>query len=70
MLLVRLGPDRLVVEQLLDLLEEHLLLVVVVRDDKLVPGQAVADEVGLVGVRDVRGLEVDAVVAAQDGVVQ
>ncbi len=70
MLLVRPGPDVVVVENLLHLGEEHGLLVVVVRLDELVPRQGVADEGGLVLVTDVRGLLIDAVVAAQDGIVE
>ena len=40
-----------------------------VRLDKLVPGEGVADKVGLVLVEDERGLEIDGVVAAEDRVV-
>lgn len=70
MLLVRLVKDGLVVEELLDLGEQGLLLVIVVRLDELKPGQGVADEVGLVRVLHVWCLQVDAVVSSKDGIVQ
>jgi len=69
MLLVRFLEYRLVLQQLFDLGEQRSFLVVVVRLDELVPGQAVADEVGLVLVGNDRGLLVDGVVAAEDGIV-
>lgn len=69
-LLVRLVKDGLVVEELLDLGEQGLLLVIVVRLDELKPGQGVADEVGLVRVLHVWCLQVDAVVSSKDGIVQ
>lgn len=69
-LLVRALPDGGVLEHLLDLGEQRHFLVVVVRDDELVPGQAVSDEVGDVGGLDVRGLLVDGVETAENGVVE
>lgn len=70
MLLVRLLEDGLVLEKLLDLGEQGLLLVIVVRLDELKPSQRVADEVGLVRILDVWCLQVDAVVTSEDGIVQ
>jgi len=52
MLLVGLHKDGLVAQHLLDLGEQGGLLVVVVRLDKLVPGEGVADKVGFVLVED------------------
>lgn len=70
MLLVCLFEDVLVVEKLLDLGEQGLLLVIVVRLDELKPSQGVADKVGLVRVLNVWGLQVNAVVSSEDGIVQ
>lgn len=69
-LLVCVFKDGLVIEKLLDLGEQGLLLVIVVRLDELKPSQGVADEVGLVRVLDMWCLQVDAVVTSKDGVVQ
>lgn len=70
MLLVCLVKYGLVIQQLLDLGEQRLLLIVMVRLDELEPGQGVTDEVGLIGILNVGRLEVDGVVATEDGVVQ
>lgn len=48
MFLVCLVEDGLVAQKFLDLGKEHLLLVVVVRLDELVPRQSIADKVLLV----------------------
>lgn len=69
MLLVRLGPDGLVIQHPLDLGEQRRLLVIVVRLHKLVPRQRVADEIGLIDIFDVGRLLVDGVVAAEYRVV-
>ena len=52
MLLMRFPKYRFVPQQLLDLGEERGLLVVMVRLDKLEPGEAVPNKVGLVLVED------------------
>lgn len=70
MLLVRLLKHSLVVQQLLNFREECLLLIIMVRLDELVPSQAISHEIRLVRIGDVRRLLVNAVVAAEDGVVQ
>ena len=64
-----LPQDGLVPEQLLNLGEERGFLVVMVRLDKLEPGETVANKVGLVLVQDERGLVVNGIVAAEDRVV-
>ena len=68
-LLMCLPQDGLVPEQLLNLGEERGFLVVMVRLDKLEPGETVANKVGLVLVQDERGLVVNGIVAAEDRVV-
>lgn len=70
MLLVSCGPDRIITQQVLDLGEQIILLIVVVRLDEAEPCLRVSNEGGLVGVLNVRGLEVDGVEATDDGVVQ
>lgn len=70
MLLVRLGKDIFVVQQVLDLGEERLLFVIVVGLDKLEPGLGVSHKVCLVGPLDQWGLVVDGVVSTEDRVVQ
>ena len=70
MLMVRLGPHVLVVQKLLHLYKQHVLLVVVMRLDKLVPRQTVSHKVPHFRVLDVLGLVEDGVVPADDGVVQ
>jgi len=70
MLVVRLLKNGLIVQHLLHFGKQILLLVVVVRLDKLVPREAVPDERCLVFVEDVGRLLVDRVVAAEDRVVQ
>lgn len=69
-LLVCLFKDGLVFEKLLDLGEQGILLVIVVRLDELKPSQGVADEVRLVRILDMWCLQVNAVVPSKDGVVQ
>lgn len=69
MLLMRFPKYRFVPQQLLDLGEERSLLVVMVRLDKLEPGEAVPNKVGFVLVEDERGLVVDGIVATEDRVV-
>ena len=66
MLFVRFLEYLFVLQQLFDLGEQRSLLVVVVRLDELVPGQAVANKVGLVLVGNDRSLLVDGVIAAED----
>ncbi len=68
-LLMCLPQDGLVPEQLLNLGEERGFLVVMVRLDKLEPGETVTNKVGLVLVQDERGLVVNGIVAAEDRVV-
>ena len=58
-LLVRLLEDSLVLEKFLDLGEQGLLLVIVVRLDEFEPCQAIAYEVRLFRLGNVRGLEED-----------
>ncbi len=70
MLFVRVGPDGLVGQQVLNLDEEGGLFVVMVRGHELVPCAAVADKGGAIGGGDVRGLAVDGVEAAENGIVQ
>ena len=70
MLLMSFLKDSLVLQQVLDLGEQRLLFVVMMRLDESVPGQAVADKVGLVLVGNMGSLLVDGVVAAEDRVVQ
>lgn len=70
MLLVCLLKDGLVVEKLLDLGEQGVLLIIVVRLDELKPSQGVPDKVGLVRVLDVWSLQVDAVITPEDRIVQ
>ena len=60
---------RLVFQQLLNLDEQYIFLVVMVRLDKLEPGEAVANKISLVLVGNERGLVVDRIVAAKDRVV-
>ena len=55
---VRLSENVLVPKHLLHLGEEVLLFIVVVRLHKLVPGEGVAHEAGLVALLNVRGLQV------------
>ena len=69
MLLMRFPKYRFVPQQVLDLGEERGLLVVMVRLDKLEPGEAVPNKVGLVLVENERGLVVDGIVATEDRVV-
>ena len=69
MLLMSFPKYRFVPQQLLDLGEERGLLVVMVRLDKLEPGEAVPNKVGLVLVENERGLVVDGIVATEDRVV-
>lgn len=68
-LLVCFFKYRLVFQQLLDLGEQCIFFVVMVRLDKLEPGETVANEIGLVLVGNERGLVVDGVVTAEDRVV-
>ena len=70
MLLVRLGKDVLVLEQLLNLSKQRLFFVVMVRLDESIPGETVANKVGLVLVEDNGRLMEDGVVASEDRVVQ
>ena len=69
MLLVCFLEYRLVFQQLLNLGEQYIFLVVMVRLDKLEPGEAVANKIGLVLVGNERGLVVDRIVTAEDRVV-
>lgn len=69
-LLVRLGPDALLFQHLLDFREELGFLVVMVAFHESEPCKAVAHEVGLVGFLDVRRLQVDSVEAAENGIVE
>jgi hypothetical protein len=59
MLMVRLLPDRFFAKQLLDLREEIVLLIVVMRLDKLKPGLGIANEVSLVNILNVGSLKVN-----------
>jgi hypothetical protein len=68
-LLVCFLKYRLVFQQLLNLGEQYIFLVVMVRLDKLEPGEAVANKIGLVLVGYERRLVVDRIVAAKDRVV-
>lgn len=70
MLMVCFLPDRVFAKQLLDLGEEVVLLIVVMRFHKLEPGLGITNKVSLVGILDVGSLEVDGVEAPNDGVVQ
>lgn len=70
MLLVRLSEDLLVLQQFLNLGEQGLLLVVVVRLHEFVPRQTIANKVGLVRISYVGGLVVDGIVAAENSVVE
>src|SRR3569833_2343650 len=67
---MRLSPDGLVVKELLYFGEEDGLFVVVVRLDKLVPRLGVAYEIRLVLVPHVGRLLIDAVVTAEDRVLE
>lgn len=70
MLLVRLSPHSFIPKQVLHLGEQILLLIVMMGLDKTEPGLRVSDKVGLVGILDMRGLEVDGVEATDDGIVE
>jgi hypothetical protein len=59
MLMVRLLPDRFFAKQLLDLREEIVLFIVVMRLDKLKPGLGIANEVSLVNILNVGSLKVN-----------
>src|SRR5690606_17545269 len=58
-----------VFQQLLDLGEQYIFLVVMVRLHKLEPSEAVANKIGPVLVGNERGLVVDRIVTAKDRVV-
>lgn len=70
MLLVSFRPDRLIAQQVLDLGEQIVLLIVVMRLDETEPCLRIPNESGLVLSFNIRCLEVDAVVAANDGIMQ
>lgn len=70
MLVVRLLPDRVFAEKLLDLGEKIVLLIIMVRFDKLEPGLGITDKVSLVCISYMRSLEIDGVEATDNGVVQ
>ena len=70
MFMMRLLPDRFFAEQFLDLGEEVVLLIVVVRLHKLEPGLGITDEISLVGVLNMRSLKVDGIESSNDGIVQ
>ena len=70
MFMMGLLPNRLFAKQLLDLWEEVVLLIVMVRLHKLEPGLRITDKVSLVGVLNMRSLEINGVEASNDGIVQ
>jgi hypothetical protein len=70
MLMVCFLPDRVFTQKLLDLGEEIVLLIIMMRLDKLKPGLRIANKISLVGIFDVGSLEVDGVKASNNGVVQ
>jgi hypothetical protein len=70
MLMMGLVPNWLVAEKLLDLGEEVVLLIIVVRFDKLEPSLRISNEVSLVGILHMRSLEVDGIEATNDGIMQ
>jgi hypothetical protein len=70
MFMMRLLPDRLFPKQFLDLGEEVVLLIVMVRLHKLEPGLGIADKVSLVRVFNMRSLEVNGIKSSNDGIVQ
>lgn len=70
MLMMGLVPNWLVTEKLLDLGEEVVLLIIMVRLDELEPSLRISNEVGLVGILYVRSLEVDGIEATNNGIVQ
>jgi hypothetical protein len=69
MLLVGFLEYRLVLQQILDFGEQSSLLVVMVRLDELEPGEAVADKVGLVLIKNNRRLAVDGVITTENRVI-
>ena len=70
MLLVRFSPDLPVIQHLLHLGEQVGLLVIMVRLDKAEPRQSITDKINLLGLLNVRGLQVDGVEATNDAVVE
>jgi hypothetical protein len=65
-----LVPNWLVTEKFLNLGEEVVLLIIVVRLDKFEPSLRITNEVGFVGVLYMRSLEVDGIEATNDGIMQ
>lgn len=70
MLMMGLVPYWLVTEKLLNLGEEVVLFVIVVRFDELEPSLRISNEIGLVGLLHMRSLEVDGIEATNNGIVQ
>lgn len=64
-----LCKNRLVLQEFFNLGEEVCFLIVVVRLDKLEPGQTVSDEISPICFLDMGNLVVDRVVPSNDGVV-
>jgi hypothetical protein len=69
MLLMRLLPNRLILQELLSPWEETGFFIFGMRLCKFMPRQTIPDEVGLVGFRDVRCLVINRIVPPEDGVV-
>lgn len=70
MLFVGLFKDSFVIQEILNLGEQVQLLVIVVRLDEFEPRQGIAHKIGLVGVAYVRRLQINAIEATKDGIVQ
>lgn len=66
MLLVSFRPDSFIAQKFLDLGKQVILLIIVMRLDKLEPSLTIPNEIGLVDILNVGRLEVNGVVAAND----
>src|SRR5271154_6250673 len=69
MLLMRLLPNRLILQELLNPWEETGFFIFGMRLYEFMPRQTIPDEGGLVGFRDVWCLVIDRIVPPEDGVV-
>jgi hypothetical protein len=69
MLLMRLLPNRLILQELLNHWEETGFFIFGMRLYEFMPRQTIPDEGGLVGFRDVWCLVIDRIVPPEDGVV-
>jgi hypothetical protein len=69
MLLMRLLPNRLILQELLSPWEETGFFIFGMRLCEFMPRQTIPDEVGLVGCRDVWCLVIYRIVPSEDGVV-